>query len=37
MRENIDSNLAGGVLHLLFNSADGLNTMDDTWFQTFES
>lgn len=37
MTGNIESSLADGVLHLIFTSHDGLNTMDDHWFQSLEA
>jgi enoyl-CoA hydratase/carnithine racemase len=37
MATNIESNLDRGVLHLVFTSADGLNTLDDPWFGLLES
>ncbi|TPG76404.1 enoyl-CoA hydratase/isomerase family protein [Pseudomonas arsenicoxydans] len=37
MSENFESNVANGVLHLVFTSEDGLNTMDDRWLQSLEA
>jgi len=37
MVANIESDLAQGVLHLVLTSEDGLNTMDDQWFELLES
>jgi enoyl-CoA hydratase/carnithine racemase len=36
MTTRIESTLAHGVLHLVFATEDGLNTMDDPWFSAFE-
>jgi enoyl-CoA hydratase/carnithine racemase len=33
---NMESSLVQGVLHLVFTSEDGLNTMDDPWFAALE-
>jgi enoyl-CoA hydratase/carnithine racemase len=37
MTTNIESNLTQGVLNLIFTSDDGLNTMDDHWWNSLES
>jgi len=37
MTTNIESNLAQGVLNLIFTSEDGLNTMDDHWWMALDS
>lgn len=37
MAANIESSLTHGVLHLVLVSEDGLNTMDDHWFEALET
>ncbi len=37
MSANIESSLTHGVLHLVFVSEDGLNTLDDRWFESLET
>lgn len=37
MTTNTESNLSHGVLELVFTCEDGLNTMDDQWFESLES
>jgi enoyl-CoA hydratase/carnithine racemase len=37
MTTNIESNLMQGVLSLIFTSEDGLNTMDDQWWNSLDA
>jgi len=37
MHTTIEVSLSQGVLHLVFTTENGLNTMDDPWFESFDS